>query len=82
MTIKQKAESFLDPELQQEEREELRSSLKAQEGEQYYNPLAISQLMRYNYNLLEREQNTPTQEQTSEQYIPYPLRINDNNNER
>ncbi len=55
---------------------------KAQEGEQYHNPLTASQSLRYDFNLLGRKQNTPTQEQETNTYIPYPLRINTNENER
>lgn len=80
--IQARIEHTLNPEVPSEQREDLRSSLKAQEGEQYYNPLTASQSLRYDFNLLGRQQNTPTQEQETNTYIPYPLRINTNENER
>ncbi len=59
----------------------LKTDLQIQEGEMYYNPLSFGQNMRFDYNLSERENAPQNETSSSEEFVPYPLRI-DNNNER
>lgn len=64
-----------------ENRTELSKTLYTQTGELYYNPLSFSQNMRFDFNLSKREDVSENEDYKSEDFVPYPLRI-DNNNER
>ena len=58
-----------------DERDKVKADLKMQEGEMYYTPLSFSQNMRFDYNLSEREIAPQNETSSSEEYVPYPLRI-------
>ena len=58
-----------------DERDKVKADLKMQEGEMYYTPLSFSQNMRFDYNLSERENAPQNETSSSEEYVPYPLRI-------